>query len=412
MITKIPEINSVKLKAEDTDGVVRNLSKDDIAGYRSLFNESIITERTPLIELNSALGLSVLRDVTTIANTGTVTNGGGEHIVSSGTTTASTAEIKSVEHGRYYPGTSAGQGMGVRAPGTYTGTAFAEWGYFGATDGFGWGTDSTGVYVFFVRNSAKTKIYQSSWNLDVMDGTGPSGHTLDLADGNIYRINFSWYGYGVIEWAIVADNESGRQAELFVHRYRPTTANSIQNPNQPITAKVSNGDTTTDYILYIGGRQYSIYSKYLPSIRRTQEARLQRASVGTTFLPLITFRRKSGKEGFPVKFHALSIITSGPVLWEVRIGSTLTSPTFGAITNIPATETALEVDIAATGITGGQKIESGLISTVGSGGNATGGFTASAFSIELPGTTEITLCVRTITGTATVDAVMGMEEDW
>lgn len=392
-------------------GTYENLTVDEVAGQRSLFGEQITTERTPLIELNPALGLSVLRDTTAVVN-GTVTNTNGEFVLSSSTTTASTAQLKTVEHGRYYPGTASQMGVGIRCPDTYTGTASAEWGYFGATDGFGFGTDATGNYIFYTRASSQTKVYQSSWNTDVMDGTGISGVNLDITEGNIFQITFSWYGYGVIEWYVVTDGVNGRQAPVLVHRYRPTAENSIQNPNQPITVKVDNGNTTTDFIVYVGGRQYSVYGRYIPSFRRTHENQIALASVGTTFVPLITFKRKTGFDGFPVKFHQISLISTSDLIWEVRVSGSLTGASFGAVTNIPATETALEVDIAATGITGGQKIESGLVSTSGAGGTSTGGASNSSYSIEIPGTENVTLCARTLTGTATVTAIMGMEEEW
>lgn len=379
---------------------------------RTLFDELITTERTPLIELNSALGISALRDVTAVANTGTVTNSGGENILSTGATTASTASLATVEYGRYYPGTSAQMGMGIRAPGTYTGTAFAEWGYFGSTDGFGFGVDATDDYLFYTRAGSQTKVYQSSWNVDVMDGTGPSGATLDISQGNIYQVNFSWYGYGAIEWHIVMDGLNGRQVPILVHRYRPTTINSIQNPNQPLSIKISNGNTTTDYSLYGGGRQFSVYGRYVPSIRKTHENRLSVTGVGTTFVPLVTFRRKTGFESYPARFHQVGLLSNAELIWEIIVGGALTGASFGAITNVPTTETALEVDIAATAITGGQKTESGFVSTSGGGATSRGGFSSSAYEVELPGTTEFTLCVRTITGTATVSAILGMEEEW
>lgn len=404
--------SSILVRAAGADGVVRNLNRDDLAGTRTLFNESIIAERTPLFELNSALGLSVLRDVTAVANSGTITNSGGEHILSTGATTASTAQLQSVEYGRYYPGTSAEAGMGIRAPSTYTGTAFAEWGYFGAADGFAFGIDATNTYISYTRASSQTKVYQDSWNVDVMDGSGPSGATLTPANGNIYRINFSWYGYGMIEWFVIMEDATGNQSQILVHRYAPTTTNSIQQPNQPMTVKVDNGNTTTDFIVYVGGRQFSVYGRYVPSVRRTQEARLLLASVGTTFKPLITFRRKSGFGSFPVKFHEVALIADAAILWEMRVGGTLTGASFGAVTNVPTTETSLEVDVAATAITGGQKTESGLVATTGSGSKESGGFDNDTFTLPLPGVEEITLCARALTGTATISSVLGMEEEW
>jgi hypothetical protein len=410
MITKLPNVELTA--AAGADGVVRPLTMDDLAGNRSLFNETVITERTPLIEINSALGLSVLRDVVAITNTGAVTNGGGENALSTGTTTASTASLITAEQGRYYPGTSAQLGIGVRAPGDYTGTAFAEWGYFGTADGFGFGTDATGAYVFYTRNSVQTKVYQADWNLDKLNGTGLSGATFDKANGNIFQITFSWYGYGVIEWAIVVTTSTGKQLPVTVHRFRPTTANSIQNPNQPIAAKVDNGNTTTDYTIYVGGRQFSVYGRYVPAIRSTLESRLSVTDVGTTFLPLITFRRKAGFLNYPAEFKSVNIITTADLLWEIRLGGSLTESSFGSVTNIPATETALEVDVAATAITGGQKIEAGLVSTTGSGASTRGGFSSDKYQLELPGATLITLCARAVSGTATVSSVLGMEEEW
>lgn len=410
----VSTLNRSVLVGKSIEGTYQNLTIDEIAGNRGLFDEQITTERTPLIELNSALGLSDLRDKRTVVGTGTVTNTAGEHVLSTGGTTASSAELQSVEHGRYYPGTSAQTGMGVRVPAAYTGTAKAEWGYFGATDGFGFGVDANGPYIFYTRAGSQTKVLQSSWNIDVMDGSGISGATLNLANGNVYQINFSWYGYGVIEWYIMADGVNGRQVPVLVHRYRPTTTNSIRNPNQPITAKVDNGNTTTDYTIYVGGRQFSVYGRYIPSFRRTQESKIALGSVGTTFVPIISFRRKSGKESFPVKFHEISIITTGAaILWELRVSpTTLTTPTWLAPSNIPATETALEVDVAATAITGGQKLQSGLVNTSGVGATESGGASNDSFAIEIPGTEIVTLCVRALSGTATVTAVLGMEEEW
>ena len=410
--TMSASLNRSVLVGKTIAGSYENLTVDQIAGNRNLFGELITTERTSLIEINPALGLSALRDTTSVVGTGAVTATGGEIVVSTGATTASTSQLESVESGRYYPGTASQAGLGIRVPDTYTGTANAEWGYFGSTDGFGFGIDATNDYIFYTRAASKTKVYQSSWNVDPMDGTGPSGATLDMSKGNIYQISFSWYGYGVIEWYVVTDNITGKQVPILVHRYRPESVNSIQNPNQPLTVKVDNGNTTTDYTVYVGGRQYSIYGRYNPSFRRTQETRIAQANIGTTFVPLITFRRKSGFNSYPVKFHEVSLITDVSLIWELRVSGSLTNASFGAVTNVPTTETALEVDIAATAITGGQKLESGLVATGGVGVNQTGSAILDSFALEVPGTEEITLCARTLTGTAVVTSILGMEEEW
>jgi hypothetical protein len=391
--------------AYDDNGDKIALTRGDIAGRRSLFDEMRTTERTPIIELNASYGLSALRDKQTVAGTGAITSSGGEHNLSTGTTTASTAQLDSTERGRYYPGTSGECGIGIRAPGTYTGTAKAEWGYDDGTDGFGWGIDATGTYIYYTRNTSQTKVYQSSWGVDVMDGTGPSGYTLSMADGHIFHIDFSWYGYGIIEWYIVLTDSAGRQKDFPVHRYTPTTTNSIQNPNLPIYTYVSNGNTTTDYDLYVGGRQFSIMGRYIPSIRRTHERRLALGSVGTTFLPLVSFRRKSTHLQYPAKFHQVDLLVT------VRVNGALTGASWGTPTNTTAAETCMEADVSATAISGGELIEAGLVSSA-SGAQKSGGFSNSAYELDIPNSDEITVCVRAITGTITVDCVMGIEEEW
>ena len=47
-----------------------------------------------------------------------------------------------------------------------------------------------------------TKIPQSQWNLDKMDGTGPSGYNLDLSKMQMFYIDYSWYGAGYVRWGL------------------------------------------------------------------------------------------------------------------------------------------------------------------------------------------------------------------
>jgi hypothetical protein len=53
-----------------------------------------------------------------------------------------------------------------------------------------------------VSKTQDTKYPQSSWNLDTMDGNGPSGYTLDLSRMQMFFIDYSWYGAGTIRWGL------------------------------------------------------------------------------------------------------------------------------------------------------------------------------------------------------------------
>jgi hypothetical protein len=47
-----------------------------------------------------------------------------------------------------------------------------------------------------------TKTPQSQWNIDKLDGTGPSGMNLDLGKMQMWYIDYSWYGAGFIRYGV------------------------------------------------------------------------------------------------------------------------------------------------------------------------------------------------------------------
>lgn len=81
--------------------------------------------------------------------------------------------------------------------------------------GVGVRTDTTGSVV-------DTFIPQSDWNIDKLNGLGPSGITLDWNDTNIYIINFQWLGVGGVGYGLFIDG-----AIRLVHK--------IENANHDLT---------------------------------------------------------------------------------------------------------------------------------------------------------------------------------
>jgi len=53
-----------------------------------------------------------------------------------------------------------------------------------------------------VSKTVDTRIPQSSFNIDRLDGTGPSGYTVDLTKMQMFYIDYSWYGAGFIRFGI------------------------------------------------------------------------------------------------------------------------------------------------------------------------------------------------------------------
>ena len=61
------------------------------------------------------------------------------------------------------------------------------------------GTTSNNVVI---SKTIDTRITQSSFNIDRLDGTGPSGYNVDLTKMQMFYIDYSWYGAGFIRFGI------------------------------------------------------------------------------------------------------------------------------------------------------------------------------------------------------------------
>ena len=64
------------------------------------------------------------------------------------------------------------------------------------------GTTLSGASYALISKVVDTRIPQSQWNLDKCNGTGPSGYTIDLTRMQMFYMDYSWYGAGVIRWGL------------------------------------------------------------------------------------------------------------------------------------------------------------------------------------------------------------------
>ena len=386
-------------------------------GSKSQFGEVLTSSRTPVIELNSSYGTSALRDLEAVTGSATITAANGEIILSTGATATSAADLRSLEVGRYIPGYAAQIGNGARVPTPPTGNQYAEWGGIssnGGDDAILWGVDATGVYVKRSRNGVtETKVYQSSWNIDVVDGlngvNNPSGVALNLADGNIFQIDFTWYGYGQILWGLIT-NIGDTQTFVPVHREKVTGTTSITSPNLRTYAISDNGGDASNFDLYIGGRQYSIVGQYIPDFRFVAEYRGV-VTATTSPTPLITFKGKTGFLDRSVLMDAITVlVANNPIILEVYLDGTLTGASFGTPTNYTASETALEVDISATAITGGTLFWSEYFLNGATPSRPQ--LSQEFLDVDINSQAPVTLCARGIGGSANVSTFFRMKEEW
>lgn len=82
-------------------------------------------------------------------------------------------------------------------------------GYFNTNNGLFFEQTSTGLR-FVVRNNTSgltvdNQIDQGLWNIDKLDGTGPSGVTFDESKAHIFFVQLEWLGVGAVEFGFFED---------------------------------------------------------------------------------------------------------------------------------------------------------------------------------------------------------------
>ena len=371
------------------------------------FDNSLVAEYSPQIEQKAIYGVSDLRDIASTVAGGEI-NGSSPEITLNGMAEGDEAQILTSDRGRYVAGAIGVPGLGIRIERSpVDANSGAEWGYFDSLNGFGFGIDNSGLYTFVKRSGAIVrKAYQSDWLLDSLDGTGPSGISIDPSDGSVFRFPFLWYGYGSIRFDVV---------NRTLTRDKTVTADvasfkgevSIDNPNLPVAAKIWGNCK-----LALGGRQYGSYGRYTPK-RRIVGAVREGVSVGTTDVPLVSFRLRSDVpvyESISVKLQGVEILTTDPIIWGICYNPTLTGASFETPAGFAANETATEYDISATAKSGGQKIYTALAQ--GGSGNRLSEKSIDLPSLDAPPNAVITLCAKSISGTSTVTAILRDRQEW
>jgi hypothetical protein len=107
-----------------------------------------------------------------------------------------------------------------------------------------------------ISKTIDTKIPQSEWNLDTMDGDGPSGYNVDLTKMQMFYIDYSWYGAGFVRFGFrgvdgivtychkVINNNTNSEAYMRSGNLPARYETNTFQKNTKITNDIEIGDTT------------------------------------------------------------------------------------------------------------------------------------------------------------------------
>lgn len=240
-------------------------------------------------------------------------------------------------------------------------------GYFGANNGIF--LEQSGNTISFVERSmvtgsvVDTPAPQSTWLYDKLDGTGPSGLTLDLTQAQIFWTDVEWLGVGSVRCGFVINGQLIHCHSF--HHANILSSTYITTASLPLRYEIKNngavsGGSTLKQICS------SVISEGGYELRGAQQA------IGTpvnvpknlttagTYYPIVSIQLKSTNLDAIVILTALSIlgINSNPcsVAWRIIKGGTLTSPSWTDVT-----DSSVQYDTTASDISGGRILAQGYI---------------------------------------------------
>ncbi len=270
----------------------------------------------------------------------------------------------------------------------------------GITQRIGIGDDDNGLFfeciegTFQVNRRTKTsgsvvnnRVTQSNFNLDKIDGTGPSGITIDLSKTQIFWIDFEWLSVGRIRFGFVIDGRllyfhEMNNANVLILAYMST-------PNLPLRYEIENdGNGAAADLTHIcttviseGGAEElgSLHYESTTSNRGSLVAHIN-ANTADTAYAIIGIKLKAGFKDVTVKLASASILaeTNDDFEWLILLNPTIA----GTFTYADKTNSAVQTAIGNPDDPSTNNITSlGTVITGGfaksAGGSVGGGATSS-----------------------------------
>lgn len=263
---------------------------------------------------------------------------------------------------------------------------------------------SAGTFTTIASGASDIKnwISQSAWNIDTMDGNGPSGRFLKHNLGNVYQINQQFLGFGNIDF-FIEDDERGDFIKVHELKYaNRNTEPSLKLPQQKIGWAAASLGSTSNVVQKGASAAGCVQGR--STILKPSRSQDASGSITTSFSPLLSIRVRyelnSGVnlgECFP---NLLSIASdsSKSTIYTIYKNSTLTGePDWNYVDQ---DQSIVEYDVTATGRAGGE-----LVSTFVVGPNSSEIIDQRSFNLYLLRGESLVVIARVTSGAASIGTV-------
>ncbi len=202
---------------------------------------------------------------------------------------------------------------------------------------------------------------QSNWNVDPMDGTGPSGLTLDMDACQIGLVDIEWLGVGRCRCGLVIAGVP-YYTHYFNHANDSTfTSVYMSTPNLPIRYDIQSDGTSAGELDHICSTVISEGGLELTGVLRSADmgtTHIDANTAGTTYA-MVGIRLKSSYLDISVlpEYFSILSLTNDSFRWSLRLNPTVA----GTFTYADITDSACQYATGATTntVTGGTVFDSG-----------------------------------------------------
>ena len=264
-------------------------------------------------------------------------------------------------------------------------------GYFGAANGVYF--EREGSINYMVERSSvtgsvvNTRVAQADWNQDKLDGTGPSGLTLDSSKAQILYVDIEWLGLGTVRTGFVING-----AFVPVHNFNHANlinTTYITTASLPMRCEMTNVAATTgastfkqvcSTVISEGGYEL----RGIQSTAGTAVTSPTTLTTAGTFYPVVSIRLKSTRLDAIAILSAVSILgltNNANYKWELVASGTTTGGTWVSA----GTNSSIEYNITGTSFssTGGTILATGFFQGSNQGSSTVDITKASLFSTQL-----------------------------
>ena len=224
-------------------------------------------------------------------------------------------------------------------------------------DGFFFEVDPSGIWAVLRSStsgsSVDTRIAQADWNIDPLDGTGPSGQVIDAAslqNEQVMVFDFGWLGPLGVRWGFILGGQI-----VIVHEIFPSnvfTVPFMSVASLPVRWEITSPTSAGSMVATCASVQSEGVFNTLGVIHSATRGISAATTASTTLRPLISIRLRSGFLRGKFRPSDFTVFADGAEDFEVQVlvGTSLTGlPAW----NPASSNSTVEYDISAAGVSGG-----------------------------------------------------------